>query len=55
MKENFLKDERGVGVIEIILILVVLIGLVLLFQNQITDLVQSAFTKIGGDAAKIMK
>ena len=32
--KQFLKDEDGVGVVEIILILVVLIGLVIIFKNQ---------------------
>ena len=38
-----LKDERGVGVVEVILILVVLIGLVLIFKSQLTDLVNVIF------------
>ena len=38
----FLKEEDGVGVVEIILILVVLISLVLIF----TSLVTSIFGKI---------
>ena len=35
----FLKEEDGVGVVEIILILVVLISLVLIFKSQLTSLV----------------
>lgn len=42
----FLKEEGGVGVVEIILILVVLIGLVLIFKSQLTSLVTSIFEKI---------
>ena len=34
-----LKDESGIGVVEIILILVVLIGLVIIFKAQLTELV----------------
>ncbi|MGI6081173.1 MAG: Flp1 family type IVb pilin, partial [Candidatus Avilachnospira sp.] len=34
----FLAEEEGVGVIEIVLILVVLIGLVIVFKKQINDL-----------------
>lgn len=44
----------GVGVVEIILILVILIGLVLLFRNQISDIVTKAFTSITRDAAIIV-
>lgn len=52
---QFLEDERGIGVIEIILILVILIGLVLLFKDQITSIVNSAFGKITSDATTILK
>ena len=33
--KSFLMDEDGVGVIELVLILVVLIGLVIVFKKQI--------------------
>ena len=42
MKEKFLKDNRGVGVVEIILILVVLIALVVIFKDQLTSMVTRA-------------
>ena len=35
---SFLAEEDGVGVIEVVLILVVLIGLVIIFKKQITTL-----------------
>lgn len=47
------KDESGVGVVEIILILVVLISLVLLFKEQITSLVKSTLTKIKNQASSV--
>lgn len=53
--QQLLEDERGIGVIEIILILVILIGLVLLFKDQITSIVNSAFGKIASDATTILK
>lgn len=40
----FLQEEDGVGVVEIILILVVLIGLVVIFKNQLTKLVNNIVT-----------
>lgn len=43
---NFLKDEEGIGVVEIILILVVLIGLVIIFRTQLNSIVTSIFSKI---------
>lgn len=51
---GFWKDNRGVGVIEIVLILVILIGLVLVFKDQITAIVNNAFAAISGDAGKIL-
>ncbi len=42
----FLREEDGVGVVEIILILVVLISLVVIFKKQLTSLVNSILTKI---------
>ncbi|MBQ2627135.1 MAG: holin, BlyA family protein [Eubacterium sp.] len=42
----FIQDEEAVGVVEIILIIVVLIGLVLIFKEQLTSLVKSILSKI---------
>ena len=42
----FLREEDGLGVIEVVLILVVVIGLVILFKKQITDLLESTFKEI---------
>lgn len=44
--KRFWKEEDGVGVVEIILILVVLIGLVLIFKNQLRALVNDIFNQI---------
>ena len=52
---GFWQDDRGIGVIEIVLILVVLSALVLVFKEQITEIVESAFAKISGDAGSIIK
>ena len=43
---RFVEEEDAVGVVEIILILVVLIGLVIIFKEQLTELVQSILSKI---------
>lgn len=48
-----LKEKRGIGVVEIILILVVLIGLVIIFKSQLTSLVQTIFEKITSESAGI--
>ena len=43
---RFWKEEDGIGVVEMILILVVLIGLVIIFKSQLTTLVNNIFDKI---------
>ena len=43
---NFREDESGMGVVEVILIIVVLIGLVIIFKTQITEVVNEIFEKI---------
>lgn len=48
-----LRDDEGIGVVEIILILVVLIGLVIIFKSQLTSLVQTLFEKITSESAGI--
>ena len=48
-----LRDEQGIGVVEMILILVVLIGLVIIFKEQLTDLVNSIFKTISSRSGSI--
>ena len=50
---NKLKEETGAGVVEMILIIVVLVGLVLIFKEQLTDLVESIFDTIFKEAGKV--
>ena len=51
--KDFLMEEDGGGVVEVILILVVLFGLVLIFKKQITELVNSIFKTINKEAGKV--
>ena len=51
--KEFAADESGVGVVEMILILVVLIGLVIIFKKQLTNLVNSIFETINSKAGRI--
>ncbi len=44
--KEFLAEEDGVGVIEVVLILVVLVGLVIIFKKQITTLLEEIFKEI---------
>lgn len=50
---SFFKEDDAVGVVEIILILVVLIGLVIIFKEQITNLVRSILSKIAKQSNSI--
>ena len=43
---EILKNEDGIGTVEMILILVVLIGLVLIFKEKLTSLVGDIFDTI---------
>lgn len=53
--KQILQEEDGIGVVEVILILVVvvLIGLVLIFKSQLTSLVNTIFEKITSESSGI--
>lgn len=56
IKSRFLavmKNEDGMGTVEVILIILVLIGLVIIFKNQLTGLVEDIFEKIVKQAKTI--
>lgn len=50
---NLLEDEDGIGVVEVILILLVLVGLVLIFKEQIVGLARSIFSNISSQAGSV--
>lgn len=49
--QAFWNEEDAIGVVEIILILVVLVGLVIIFRNQIQTLINNVLAKIQRDSA----
>lgn len=62
MKENrdglkgmrqLLAEEEGMGTVEVILIIVVLVGLVIIFKEQLTKIVNNLFKKITTQTGKI--
>lgn len=53
--KQLIKDERGITSVEIILILVVLIALVLIFKEQMTDIVNNIFKTITSQSGKVLK
>ena len=50
---EFLLEEDGLGTIEVVLIIVVLIGLVIVFKTQINKLLTSIFTEINKQAKEV--
>ena len=50
---EFFAEEDAVGVVEIILILVVLIGLVVIFKKQLTTLVKNILSKVTNQSNSI--
>ncbi len=53
--KHFWTNNTGMGTVEIILIIVVLIALVLIFKTQLTSLVKTVFENISDGAAGIME
>ena len=50
---DFMENEDGVGVIEIVLVLVVLIGLVLIFKGNISKLLNNIFKEINKKSKEV--
>ena len=51
--KRFWNDESGMGTVEVILIIVVLIGLVIVFKEQISGIVEDVFRTIREDTRVI--
>ncbi len=47
------EENAGMGTVEVILIIVVLVGVVIIFKSQITELVESIFSKITKQVNKV--
>ncbi len=50
---QFIWEEEGMGTVEVILIIVVLVGLVIIFKDQITKIINDLFSKITKQTKKI--
>lgn len=46
MLDELKNNNKGMGVIEVILIILVLVGLVVIFRTNITNIVNTIFNKI---------
>lgn len=51
--KDFFREEDGIGPVEMILILVVLISLVIIFKDQLTNLVNDIFSQITSKSSSI--
>ena len=51
--KNFLKEEDGMGTVEIVLIIVVLIAMVVIFRDGIKSVLQSVLKTIKSNANAI--
>lgn len=51
---RFMKEEDGLGTVEIVLITVILIGLVLMFKEPIKKLMTKITEKMTQDADKVL-
>lgn len=44
--KKFIQNEDGMGVIEVVLIIVILVGLALIFKSQITTIITNIFATL---------
>ena len=44
--KNINSNNKGMGVVEIVLIILVLVGLVIIFRTQITAIITNVFSKV---------
>lgn len=51
--KNFLKEEDGMGTVEVVLIIVVLIALVAMFRDGIKSVLQNVLKKVKTNANAI--
>jgi len=51
--KDFMENGDGVGVVEIVLVLVVLIGLVLIFKGNISKLMNNIFKEINKKSKEV--
>lgn len=50
--KSFIKEEDGLGTVEIVIIIAVLIGIAFIFKKQIYALVDQIFNRIFSDAGR---
>lgn len=50
---NFIREEEGMGTVEVVLIIVVLVALVTIFKTSIINLANKTLKKVTDNANKI--
>ncbi len=51
--QSLWREEEGMGVVEVILIIIVLIGLVIIFRDSLRELVESLFSTLTDGAEDV--
>ncbi len=52
--KQFIKEDDGVGTVEVVLLLVVIVALVVIFRKQIKGIVDKAMTKVNEDSESVI-
>ncbi len=52
--KSFMKDNRAFGVVEIVLIIIVIVALIIIFRDEITELITKAFGTISSKTDEIV-
>lgn len=51
--KTFLQEEDGIGVVEIVLILIVLVGLVVMFKKEINTIMSEVLSRVSQSAKEL--
>lgn len=51
--KNVIREEDGMEIVEVVLIIIVIVGLVLLFKEKITDIVKNILSKMSSQIKQI--
>ncbi|MGN0241073.1 MAG: Flp1 family type IVb pilin [Candidatus Weimeria sp.] len=52
--KQFISEEDGVGTVEVVLILVVIVALVVIFRKEIKGIVEKALKKVQSDSDTVI-
>lgn len=52
--KQFIYEEDGVGTVEVVLILVVIVALVVIFRKEIKGIVEKALKKVQSDSDSVI-